>query len=226
MPPKAPPPRLTHFLCIPLVTPQSRPQLQTSLNKFRADVTSSIPEKAIRPIGTLHLTIGVMSLLTQERIDRALGVLRNLDLKEMLSQVSESQDLRVTLRGLKAMHAPSKTAILYAPPVDEDPRLQAFCQKLWVVFKEAGFLVPDSRPLLLHATIVNTVYVPTTRDRGGHGRYKERLTFDARDIIERYEGYQWMSDVKVENIVLYQMGAKRSENGDEEYVAEGKARMP
>jgi hypothetical protein len=63
------------------------------LNKFREDVTGdrtsehpdSIPGKAIRPIGTLHLTIGVMSLLSQEKINDAVDFLKKLNLKDLLS---------------------------------------------------------------------------------------------------------------------------------------------
>lgn len=87
------PPRLTHFLCLPLVTPTSRPQLSSAITSFRDKVTKTgtpelpdgIPEKAIRPLGTLHLTLGVMSLLSQERIDSALKLLRGLDFRELLS---------------------------------------------------------------------------------------------------------------------------------------------
>jgi activating signal cointegrator complex subunit 1 len=242
MPPKAPPPRLTHFLCIPLVTPHSRPQLQSSLNTFRKDVADPartlsdlydvIPEEAIRPVGTLHLTLGVMSLPSHERVDSAVKLLMSLDLRKLLAYQSSgsvderkgkeaevrSKDLRLTLRGLTAMHKPSETSILYAPPVDEDQRLNSFCQKVWNVFKEAGFLVPESRPLLLHATIVNTIYVPGTKARGGHGRN--------RDHLETYKDFRWMSDVKLEKVAICRMGEKKLENGEVEYTVEGEVKLP
>lgn len=244
MPPKPSSPRLTHFLCIPLVTPHSRPQLQGALSKFREDVTSDrtpenpdgIPERAIRPIGTLHLTLGVMSLLSQEKVDNAVKLLRSLNLKELLADqipgsmgkekdgdvtVShKSKELKVTLRGLTSMHTPAKTSILYSEPVDEDHRLQSFCQKLKDAFTEAELLVPDTRPLLLHATIVNTIYVPGVKGRGGHGKNRAKLTIDARDILAKYEEYEWMSDVKVEKVAICQMGAKKLEDGNEEYAVE------
>lgn len=264
MPPRPSPPRLTHFLCIPLITPHSRSQLQSSLNKFRTDVTSDrspenpdgIPERAIRPIGTLHLTLGVMSLLSQERVDNALKLLRSLNLKELLSdqksgpgesgkdtasralgddgeikkKIQEEttlKGLKVTLRGLTSMHTPSKTSILYAGPVDEDHSLQSFCQKLRDSFSEAELFVPDTRPLLLHATIVNTIYVPGVKGKGsGHGKNRAKLTIDARDILEKYEEFEWMSDVKVEKVTICKMGAKKLEDGDEEYEVEGEVDMP
>ncbi|KAI9745384.1 MAG: hypothetical protein M4579_007647, partial [Chaenotheca gracillima] len=126
MPPKPPhKPPLTHFLCLPLVTPASRAQFLTSLHRFSNDVsahlspstsadsTPAMPEhdgggvkiptsatssettnpagsmhaklgRAIRPLGTLHLTLGVMSLPDQAGVDRAVELLRSIDLREML----------------------------------------------------------------------------------------------------------------------------------------------
>ena len=88
MPPKPP---LTHFLCLPLVTLTSRPQLQTSLSRFAAEVSKpdangepQVPKRAIRPFGTLHFTIGVMSLQSPERIQKACEFLKSLDTWELL----------------------------------------------------------------------------------------------------------------------------------------------
>ncbi|KAJ9665550.1 hypothetical protein H2201_004241 [Coniosporium apollinis] len=43
----------------------------------------SIAPKAIRPLGTIHLTIGVMSLQSPEKIQEAVSLLRSLDLSSM-----------------------------------------------------------------------------------------------------------------------------------------------
>ncbi|KAF4625950.1 hypothetical protein G7Y89_g12211 [Cudoniella acicularis] len=259
MPPKPSPPRLTHFLCIPLVTPTSRSQLQASLTTFREKTTGTrtaqnpdgIPAAAIRPLGTLHLTLGVMSLLTPERVESALSLLKSLNLRELIpvsglvgsAKSGENEEGRVslkgkgvddertslimvTLRGLESMHTPSKTSILYAPPVD-DLYLRSFCLKLREAFAAADLLVPDSRPLLLHATILNTVYVPGVRGKGsGHGKNKAKLTIDATEILEYYEDFEWMSNVKVEKVAICRMGAQKKEDGTEEYVVEGEALMP
>jgi len=251
MPPKPPSPRLTHFLCIPLVTPPSRTQLLASLSKFRDDVTrdgtaenlGAIPERAIRPAGTLHLTLGVMSLLSPEKVDRATALLRSLDLKEMLDMSTgkgerqaskhgselalKPRGLRVTLRGLQSMHTASQTSILYSAPVDEDQRLQSFCQKLKDAFMKAELLVSESRPLLLHATILNTVYVPRVRVRGvGHRKRRAKLTIDATGILEKYDDFEWMSNVRIENVAICRMGAAKLDDGNEEYVVEAKVEMP
>ncbi|EMR89188.1 hypothetical protein BcDW1_2198 [Botrytis cinerea BcDW1] len=145
------------------------------------------------------------------------------------------------------MHQPWSTSILYTSPQDPHSHLQTFCQSLKDTFTTAGFMLPEEkgRGLLLHATIVNTIYVRGVRQnsdtgtratrtgnargnqgrgRGGsssgHGKHKARLTFDARDIISKYADFTWMRDVRVEKVAICRMGAKKKGDGDEEYEVE------
>lgn len=210
-------PTLTHFLCIPLVNHTSQPQLEASIGKFKEHVCSSTPIQtsrevesaaeeskvstlhpdAIRPLGSLHLTLGVMSL-EEGRLTEATTLLQSLDPEELLQEatnpqtsqlnttdtsttapepalstssattqpkaamtVSDSKSLPMTisLEGLEPMQSPTKTSILYIRPHDPTNRLHPLCQALRKTFTEAGLLVPDARPLRLHATIVNTIYI-------------------------------------------------------------------
>jgi activating signal cointegrator complex subunit 1 len=135
-----------------------------------------------------------MSLLTEERVQGAISLLKSLGLRDLLSssapagresiqanvnldkngkEKERESGLQITLKGLESMHALTKTSVLYTSPLDENGYLRSFCQKLKDAFSEAGFLVEDKRPLLLHATLVNTVYVPGVRGKGsgdGHGK--------------------------------------------------------
>lgn len=84
-------PPLTHFLCLPLLSSASRPQFERASAGFRERLKSSSAElqpdvlgRAIRPVGTIHLTLGVMSLTEQERIDDAIKFLKALNWHEML----------------------------------------------------------------------------------------------------------------------------------------------
>lgn len=226
-------PPLTHFLCIKLVTPASRAQLSTSLAAFRADATSpssfDVPSDAVRPLGTLHLTLGMMSFPGNEGLERAKTLLRRLKPREMLDGVEprvpapgtlmEAQEapreVVLTLRGLKSMQPPSRAAVLYAPP--EDPRglLQAFCERLRAPFLEEGLMVKDDRPLLLHATVVNTIYAKAAdKTRQGGKRGRGRMTLDATELLERYQDYVWMEDVRLEKIAICKMGAKPVDGED------------
>lgn len=101
--------RLTHFLCLPLVTEISKPQLEVSLSQFQESLSTKfhdglpadddtprefgqapraplIPPKAIRPVGTIHFTLGVMSLETDERVQEAVDFLQGLDLRSMVEE--------------------------------------------------------------------------------------------------------------------------------------------
>ncbi|KAI9849032.1 MAG: hypothetical protein M1837_005923 [Sclerophora amabilis] len=335
MPPKPP---LTHFLCLPLVTPSSRAQLSDSLQQLTADIEltnspalalaqddeiapPSLLQGAIRPVGTLHLTLGVMSLTDPDRLEAALTLLlRELDLDRLLceanaakphdanananpllspapppppprrrrcrpssgvllpppppppsstsaadekspskgnaeasARMSTRRPLTVSLTSLTSMSmphrppAPSKTSILYSRPTDPTNRLLPFCQSVRDAFDEAGLIVPDHRPLLLHATVLNTIYAgggrrrttttttTTTAEQArrggkghrhghGHGRKnRARLTIDATDLIEKYDGFVFAKDVTLEKLAICKMGAKKLRDehgrvtGEEEY---------
>jgi activating signal cointegrator complex subunit 1 len=209
-------PPLTHFLCLPLVNPISQPQLEASVGKFKERVCSVTPIKtlrgvesaeesnvstlhpdAIRPLGSLHLTLGVMSL-DEAKLAQATTLLETLDMDNLLRESTSTQasqlnttdtstlspgsapptllttdqstttavtsgpipfSLKISLEGLEPMQSPTKTSILYVHPHDSTNRLQPLCQALRRIFTQAGLLVSDTRPLKLHATIVNTIYI-------------------------------------------------------------------
>lgn len=281
-------PQLTHFLCLPLVNTKSLPQLDESLATFKsthiadpgpASQSSSngqgdisrlgLPSTAFRPLGTLHLTLGVMSLANKERLDQALTFFQSLDLADLMNEAErvtaqtqqkrtlhQSSPLTVSLESLHALPQGQSATILHASPIDPTGRLLPFCIKLRDKFIEAGFIQsepdrrpagrqkpanrfvqdfpvasgsatissdvsvhpresqtssatpdvsrnpdpsiaiitrePKQRPLLLHATIVNTIYVRgrqgQNKDAKGNGPPK-RLTFDARNLISQYRNY-------------------------------------
>ncbi|KAF2272922.1 uncharacterized protein EI97DRAFT_384692 [Westerdykella ornata] len=86
--PKKPP--LTHFLCLPLINERSKSELAQALDRFAKDVEEKrigVPRKAIRPVGTMHLTLGVMSL-DKEALEEVRQFLsgEELDLRKLLSE--------------------------------------------------------------------------------------------------------------------------------------------
>lgn len=64
-------------------TSSSNPNLSTTVNG-KGGEGNRIPVKAIRPVGTLHLTIGVMSLKEEGRVEGAVDCLRGVDLGGLL----------------------------------------------------------------------------------------------------------------------------------------------
>lgn len=119
--------------------------------------------------------------------------------------------------------------MLYVPPEDADPACQgllySFARDLKAKFVEAGIMEAETRPMLLHATVLNTIYVKGRRQASGK-RGKDRLTIDARDVLARYEDFVWAEDVAIEEVGLYKMGAQPVEGTDDvEYVAEAKVSL-
>ncbi|KAI9799237.1 MAG: hypothetical protein M1833_004115 [Piccolia ochrophora] len=227
-----PPPKLpfTHFLCLPLVTETSRPQLQASLQSFSDDVVVSSlldgvdnVDRVVRPPGTIHLTLGMMSLMSHEKLAGAVQLLQDLDLRECLREsaatsaeasvsatASESSTqylpLQVSLTSVTSMHDPAKTSILYSEPVDLTGRLIPFCTRLRAAFEDAEFVVSESRPLRLHATILNTVYAKT---KNHYRRRPKRITIDAINIVENYRDFEFATDIQLDKVRICKMGAQK-----------------
>jgi activating signal cointegrator complex subunit 1 len=168
-----------------------------------------------------------MSFPRRDEIDKAVALLKTLVPRQILASVRsptnteaspQSRDaqepgepqgppkplMSLTLKGLHSIQSASKASVLYAVPQDEDGTFFKFCEKLKTIFQEAGLMTNEDRPLLLHATILNTIYVK------GRNRAKrhEKLTVDARGILDRYEDFVWMEEVALEKIAICRMGAK------------------
>ncbi|EHK18716.1 uncharacterized protein TRIVIDRAFT_57587 [Trichoderma virens Gv29-8] len=209
MPPKLTP---THFLCIPL----AGVQLATALAAFRADVTSAmsfgLPEDAVRPLGTLHLTLGVMALkrdgVETADANTSASVLGLSGGSNDGSRPSKADGLSLTLQGLHSMQPAERAAVLYAPPLDPEGILYDFCKQLQKPFQDSGLMIDENRPLLLHATIINTIYVKNNTGGGGRGKRREKLTIDARDLLNRYDDYLWAEKMPITRVALCRMGAK------------------
>ncbi|CAI7601516.1 unnamed protein product [Penicillium pancosmium] len=126
-PEKKPP--LTHFLCLPLVN-----ELETSVATFKAacppvpvaelphspgtavqqDISRPlIPHGALRPLGTLHLTLGVMSLAKKDRLNEALTFFHSLDLRALMREAERvAGDLRamqLSTKDLRGVNTPSES---------------------------------------------------------------------------------------------------------------------
>lgn len=197
-------PQLTHFLCLPLH--HAAPQLVRSLAALRHDLVTTqelIPSSAVRPVATLHLTLGVMSMPSPTQLQRAINFLETFNLPTLLPP---GAPLTIDLRGLSTMGAPAQTSVLYAVPHDPTARLQRFAEAVRAAFESAGLLPPEQRGLKLHATVVNTVY---SRTRGS----RTRLTFNAQNTVRRYNGVAFAEGIVVEKIALCRMGEVRNADG-------------
>lgn len=288
--------RPTHFLCIPLLSSSSTPQLASSLRSFTETISQPphahldgsplLPAEAIRPLGTLHLTLGVMNLSSQPALDAAISLLRSLDLKAIASQaiktntdagndtarttttstatttsrttatpttmntssaVSASESASssssspvpvspptINLAGLNALPAQKSASVLYAKPIQDTssstptPPLSPFASALRQQFIDAGLMkleyVNDAarqrvpRPLLLHATIANTLYAPKPRRRPARGGFRgarsnnnDKLTIDTTELLYAFNQptpFVWAKNIPIDRVCICEMGAK------------------
>ncbi|XP_024521847.1 uncharacterized protein LOC9662125 isoform X2 [Selaginella moellendorffii] len=106
-----------------------------------------------------HLTVLMLKLWNEERVEKARGVL-----EKCLPDVAATLDKRpvsVSLKGLEIMRgSPKNTRVLFAKVADADggSRLSKACQVMIDAFVEAGLVLgkDGEQELKLHATVMNT----------------------------------------------------------------------
>lgn len=156
-------PPLTHFLCLPLVTPTSKPKLEASLAKFRNEVAFQVPSadatdetddtvlpfvhpKAIRPVGALHCTLGVMSL-KQEELDAAIELLNGLDVPALLRGAS---DLPASEEGPTAAKQPADGPTTLERPISP-PQVERLRGPLTIALKGLQSMHDPQKTSILYA---------------------------------------------------------------------------
>ncbi|KEF63358.1 uncharacterized protein A1O9_01335 [Exophiala aquamarina CBS 119918] len=94
---------------------------------------------------------------------------------------SPTQDLptpiSVTLHGLGTFPSPRSSRAFFAHAHDPSKRLQTFAELVRQRFMNVA-LITDTRPLVLHATVANLIYVKGKKAQGGKAR-----EIDAREIL-------------------------------------------
>ncbi|XP_052477380.1 uncharacterized protein LOC105799065 isoform X2 [Gossypium raimondii] len=136
---------------------------------------------------TFHLTVLMLKLWNQKRVDLAAQVLKSTS-----SRVLDALDNRpvfVRLKGLDLMRGSlAKAQVVYAPAeeIDSENRLLHACKIMIDAFVEAGLVIDkDAKSeLKLHATVMNARH----RKRGKKGRFS---SFNARAIFEHFGSEEW-----------------------------------
>lgn len=143
------------------------------------------------------------------------------------SSLPPPQPLLTTLSGLHSHgNNASRTSSLHAIPTLSSPHLHPFATALRAAFTAAGFLVPETRRLTLHATIVNTIYAKRASGSGKKRWGKGSGKFDATGLVARYgDDAVWADNVRLEKVAICEMGAKDVREGEEEGEEEGNGRV-
>ncbi|TYH53445.1 hypothetical protein ES332_D09G101100v1 [Gossypium tomentosum] len=130
---------------------------------------------------TFHLTVLMLKLWNQKRVDLAAQVLKSTS-----SRVLDALDNRPVFDLMRGSLA--KAQVVYAPAeeIDSENRLLHACKIMIDAFVEAGLVIDkDAKSeLKLHATLMNARH----RKRGKKGRFS---SFNARAIFEHFGSEEW-----------------------------------
>ncbi|WWC64967.1 uncharacterized protein I303_107581 [Kwoniella dejecticola CBS 10117] len=189
----------THFLCIPLINVTSRNQLEASLATLKHAATRRIPPEAFRPIGSLHLTLGVMHLNSPAEVDRAIAYLHGEEVRGALDSLGTGP-LVCTLSSLSSMRSPKKTSVIYTEPLDSTDRLLPVSRRINELFVKSNLIIPENRPSRLHVTLINTRYI-------AHVNYPPKV--DATKLISEHRDTVWAKDITLDRLAICQMGAEK-----------------
>lgn len=199
----------SHFISLPLA---SHPAFVKQVEKFHASVMRMIPvinsdtsssssltsghgidESILINPKTLHFTLLMLKLGTEERVATAVEVLQGLHSK--LLEALNYGPIAVRLKGLECLvGTPAKAHVLYARVEDaeQEKRLLYVCKIIKEEFVKAG-LVPEKdkkQQIKLHATLMNTSYRKKRKGDKQSGR-GQRIPFDATDILAKHGSEEW-----------------------------------
>ncbi|KAJ1733966.1 activating signal cointegrator 1 complex subunit [Coemansia biformis] len=146
----------THFVSIPIADQA----VQRKVGEFQRDAEGGLlravaSSSFVRP-GSLHITLGMLRLLTPADVAEAVKLLKSLE--EDIRQLLGSRPLVVKIGQLAAMESdPAKARVIYARAEDfEDQdkgRLQRLCYFVRDRFDREGY-IDEKRELKIHVSLV------------------------------------------------------------------------
>lgn len=187
----------------------------------------TIPQRAIRPPGTLHLTVGVMSLQDPVRLATAVRLLRDLDLATVLWEAGTAREHGTPPRDGPSPPLESVESVLPVPnPAVEEPRRATSVPPLVVTLRSLSAM-QDSR----HTSVLYAEPLDVTGRLVGFCE-RVRAFFEREGLIEE-EGRAWKGHATVLNTIYASsgrrqteedVGAREEKNKGEKEGAEGDAK--
>lgn len=182
----------THFFCIPL----DADHLTSTFEGFQKDVLDlrarGVDASIFQHPKRLHLTLCLTPFINDAEVIEALPKIEDIvyDLKK--KYFGEERSVKIILECLEYMNDdPSEVDVLYAKVrlPDNSNRLQKMINELVDAVSSSGYVKKQYDNVKLHATIMNTLFRENSRsiqDRNRTQRTKDRITFDAKKILELF----------------------------------------
>ncbi|KAH1168332.1 hypothetical protein KIL84_003815, partial [Mauremys mutica] len=159
----------------------------------------------------LHLTIGTLVLLNEQEIQKACELLQRSK-EDFIDKTVGGKSLTLEVAGIEYMNDdPAMIDVLYAKVhmKDGSDKLQLIADRLMEQFVTSGLMMKEWDRVKLHATIMNTLFRKDTNVEEqnnattGKSSFKERETFDGRNILKIFENY-YFGELQLNSVHLSQ----------------------
>ncbi|CAD6581103.1 MAG: hypothetical protein ASARMPREDX12_000357 [Alectoria sarmentosa] len=189
----------THFLCFPICNPRSRLQLQNFVQRLRDDEQAAgCPQKAFRMPKSFHLPIANFRFENRHDVEAASNLLRKLHVYSMLRHAA--------------------TATLTAEASDQDQITTN------MRFSSAGFnefvlakATDDQKQRTLRPELIDNRRAKKRHQFLDENRRKVskqiNSRYDARGLIEKYQGVVLAENISIEKLSLCREGRKATFQG-------------
>ncbi|KAJ2142116.1 activating signal cointegrator 1 complex subunit [Coemansia sp. RSA 678] len=142
----------THFISLPLLDID----VQRKVGEFQRDaqrILQNVDSSSFVHPGSLHITLGMLRLLSPADVTRAVEFLRSL--AKDVAEIVGTKPLLVSVGQLAAMEAASQARTIYAHADDFDNsgRLRRLCAFVHDKFDSAGY-IDEKRELKIHVSVV------------------------------------------------------------------------
>ncbi|XP_008834858.1 activating signal cointegrator 1 complex subunit 1 isoform X1 [Nannospalax galili] len=205
----------THFLAFFL----NEVEVQERFLKFQEEVLEKcsmdrgVDSSIFQNPKKLHLTIGMLVLLSEQEIQQTCEILQRCK-EDFINDLSGGRALEAEMAGIEYMNDdPGMVDVLYAKVhmKDGSNRLQELVDRVLERFQASGLIVKEWNSVKLHATVMNTLF---RKDPNAEGRYnlytadgkyifKERESFDGRNILKLFENF-YFGSLKLKSIHISQ----------------------
>ncbi|RWS04213.1 activating signal cointegrator 1 complex subunit 1-like protein [Dinothrombium tinctorium] len=209
----------THFISIPF----NHEVMQNNFNTFRENICKhpSVEQWNINSLlfqnpNKIHLTFGILVLMTDEERTRATRTLQ-LCQEEVVKPILGDKPLVVDVKGVDVMNRdPNKAHVLYAK-IQNTNLLQSIADQVVDRFVKQGLMAKQKDPVKLHVTLMNSLF----RLRKGKRRKslmsecsdgsseismknkkKGRQYFDASEIVQNFSDFTFAENLTLNEIHL------------------------